>query len=188
MKKSGKVMNVKGSKVYILTPEDEFAIVKINSNPPVKGEVYTGYELYEMNKGLKFLIFFAMVIGLSLCIYFIKYTKTTTSYIVSMNAEFKIKVNKDNKIVEIKGLNSKGTSVLNASSFFNKNYNDTLIRLYNICTAKDYFSNEYLSKNPYIVIYIDGHSKNITLDFSPFEEYINYRNLHLIINQDGKKQ
>lgn len=31
MKKSGKVMNVKGSKVYILTPDDEFAIVKMNS-------------------------------------------------------------------------------------------------------------------------------------------------------------
>lgn len=103
-----------------------------------------------------------------------------------MNAEFKINVNKDNKIVEIEGLNAKGISVLNTSSFFNKNYNDTLIRLYNICTAKDYFSNEYLSKTPYVIIYVNGTSKNINLDFSPFEEYINYRNLELIVNENGK--
>ena len=185
MKKSGKVMNVKGSKVYILTPEDEFAIVKINSIPPIKGEIYTGYEFYEMHKGLKFFIFFTLIIGLALSIYFLKYTKTSTAFIINMNAEFKINVNKDNKIVEIEGLNAKGRSILNTSSFFNKNYGDTLIRLYNICTAKDYFSNEYLSKNPYVIIYIDGHSKNIHLDFSPFEEYINSRNLDLIINKDG---
>ncbi|MCM1991931.1 hypothetical protein [Oceanirhabdus seepicola] len=186
MKKSGKVTNVKRSKVYILTPENEFAIVKMNSITPVKGEMYTGYEFYEMHKGLKLLIFFILIMGLALSIYFMKYTKTSTSFIINMNAEFKIHVNKDNKVVEIEGLNSKGRSILNTSSFFNKNYDDTLIRLYNICTAKDYFSNDYLSKKPYIIIYINGHSKNINLDFSSFEEYINYRNLDLIINQNGK--
>ena len=186
MKKSGKVTNVKGNKVYILTPENEFAIVKINTITPIKGEVYIGYEFYEMHKGLKFFIFFTLIIGLALSIYFVKYTKTSTAFIINMNAKFRINVNKDNKVVEIEGLNGKGSSILNTSSFFNKNYNDALIRLYNICTAKDYFSNEYLSKNPYVIIYIDGHSENIQLDFSAFEEYINYRNLDLIINQDGK--
>lgn len=188
MKKSGKVMNVKGSKVYILTPEDEFSIVKINSIPPVKGEIYTGYEFYEMHKGLKLLIFFILIMGLALSIYFAKFTKASTSFIINMNAEFKINVNKDNKVVEIDGLNSKGRSVLNTSSFFNKDYKDTLIRLYSICMAKDYFSNDYLSKNPYVIIYIDGQSNNINLDFSTFEEYINSRNLDLIINQNGKSK
>ncbi|WBW97380.1 anti-sigma-I factor RsgI family protein [Oceanirhabdus sp. W0125-5] len=186
MKKSGKVMNVKGSKVYILTPEDEFAIVKINSITPVKGELYTGYEFYEMHKGLKLLIFFILIMGLAVSIYFIKYTKATTSFIINMNAEFKINVNKDNKVVKIEALNSKGKSILNTSSFFNKNYNDTLKRLYNVCTAKDYFSKEYLSRTPYVIIYINATSQNINLDFTEFEEYLNFRKLDLIINQNGK--
>ena len=132
------------------------------------------------------MIFFALIIGLAFSMYFIKYTKVTTSFIINMNAEFKINVNKDNKVVEITGLNSKGQSILNTSSFFNKNYNDTLKRLYNICTAKDYFSNEYLSRTPYVIIQIDGDSNNINLDFSPFEEYLASRHLDLIINRDGK--
>lgn len=175
-------MNVKDDKVYILTDDKEFAIVKIHSKLPVKGKRYSGYEFFEFSKLLKLLLFFIIVVGLASYVYFTKYTKSDTSFIVDMNTRFKISTNAESKIVSIKAMDKRSETILTANSFFNKNYNDVLIKIYTICSAKDYF----LDNPKMIKIYVDSEEEGVPLDFTPFKDYIEYRNFSLMLNENGK--
>lgn len=193
MKKAGKVINVKGKKVYILTKNKEFVIVKKNDTVPVKGKIYYGEVFKEQKKdNAKILptIFTILLIILTLSFGSYKfYTYPTKSFILKMNASFRITTNRFDKIVKLEPLyepDDKMSESLKEMKLINKPVEDSMIQLFNKCVELGYIQDDFMAKYREISIYMNNNYSSTELEIENFKKLVQAKNIKLSFNKSGE--
>lgn len=184
-------MNVRGNKVYILTSDKEFAVVRMGAKVPVKDSNYTGFEVKEMKPITKLFIAVFLIMIFSSAYYYIRYTKEAGSFSISYtpvagsssvseNTNFSFSLNSKGKVMKISSSDYIKNKVLLSLDYKNQDYEGILIAVFDSCSATDLL--EGSSKK--ITIYIDQKS-TLELDFTKFKNYIELRKYDLTINNNG---
>lgn len=193
MKKAGKVINIKGKKVYILTKNKEFVIVKKNDTIPVKGKIYYGEVFKEQKKNKpKILptVFTILLIILTLSFVSYKfYTYPTKSFIIKMNASFRITTNRFDKIVKLEPLyepDDKLSKSLKEMRLINMPVENSLIELFNKCIELGYIQNDFMDKYKEISIYMNNNYSSTDLTIDNFKKIVQSKNIKLSFNKSGE--
>lgn len=188
MIKKGKVINIRGKKVHILTEEKEFVIVKKNNEPPIIGEKYAG-EVYNIKLKLKPVIFLIILVC---CIFglnrFMRSSISNLQLIVQMNVTFKIHINAYDEVVKIesKSFDDNSKIIADLIPLKGKHIGEGLILLFNTCKANDLITEELINGTDSIHIFVSNNKKKHIIDFSEFENYLDKQNINVNINIDGE--
>lgn len=193
MKKTGRVLNFEKRKVYIVTEDNEFLVVKRGSKDPVKNEEYTG-EVIKLSKTQKKIISFFLIIIMVFSIAVISiYLNPKATIVVDMNVTYKIKINKYDKIIGIDSLNSKkATEILKSTKVKGENLNTGLSSLFRTCISMGVIDSDYIESHGSITVFvlddtgIFSKSKDIKLDLYSFESELSTKGLKLVMNNRGK--
>lgn len=181
MKKVGKVLNIEKNKVFIVTSDNEFCVLRRNSIKPVKGHIYVG-ELYSKISFLKKVIISLVFVSiLFLSIQGFRFFKVSSSFIIDINSSFKLTVNDLGIITNIEGNNSKGREVLKNLDLKYTSLDKCLCCLLKSTIEKKYFTNTH-EDNTITIFILKGSEKDI-LQLKEFETL--YKNLDLTLNTNN---
>lgn len=183
MKKMGKVLNVKGDQVFIVTKNNEFCIVQKNGVKPEKDCIYVGEEYKKpsiVKKLLTVLMFIIIIIGL---VQAFRFFKAKNQFIIDMTSSFKITTNNLDLVTKIEGNNSKGREMLKDLDLKYKNIDSVLCILLKKSIDKKYIGDTD-TKNITVFI-LDGDEKDI-LELKEFDTLHKNQSIPLTINKDGE--
>lgn len=185
LRKIGKVINFDGKKVYIITKNKDFVELHRNERTPIKGELYAG-EVYKKKnytgKVAFTIIFFVLIFSV---FQYINYYRTTLTLIIKMDASIHLKVNKYNRIIGSKGINSKGKNVIENVTINNNHLNDALNTLVDQCISQKIIDQAFIKSNKRIILYITDRYSDLDIDVSEFKNHIKKYKLKAIINNNG---
>lgn len=188
MVKKGKVINIRGKKVHILTEEKEFVIVRKNNEPPIIGENYAG-EIYNLKLKLKPIIFLIILVC---CIFglnrFMKNSISNLQLIVQMNVTFRIHINAYDKVVKIESesFNDSSKMIADLIPLEGKYISEGLILLFNTCKANDLITEDLINGTDSVRVFVSNNKDKHLIDFSEFEDYLDKQDITVHINMDGE--
>lgn len=184
LRKVGKVLNVEGDKVYIVTKDNEFCTIRKNNIVPEKGAAYAG-EVYKKSSPFKKLaiIFFSFVFIAFLVEGFL-YFRPKSNLIVDMNSSFKISVNNLGIIIKIEGNNSKGREILKSTKIKYKSLDEGLTELLTKSISKDLIGTPK-SPTSQITIFVVEGPKKFNPTYENFKNAAKNKDIKVTINNDG---
>ncbi|KYH34225.1 hypothetical protein CLTEP_18000 [Clostridium tepidiprofundi DSM 19306] len=185
----GKVLNFDENKVYVVTENNEFIILKRNENTPKKNEIYSS-EIYQeskttINRIVKFLFVLICIASIITSYALYTYYSPKLTVVCKMNVVVTLKINYKNKIIGVEGINSKGKKVIADLKLKHKLINDGLISLFDKCIKLNYLNDKFIKSNKKIILYISNNYDNYNLDLSAFKKYANKLNYTVLINNNG---
>lgn len=187
MDKTGKVINIDGNKVYLVTKDKEFVTVRRNNVKPVIGQLYTGSLI---KKPTFFSYLFPAALSIFLIagiIYMFNAFSVKTSLVADMNCTIKIDINNNNKIVKVSATDSNGFKLTNSVNIMGNPINDGLMMLF------DEAINQKSLKIPdgfhagEVKIYVTKNKKNNILDLEKFIKYADEKKYIININNNNNK-
>ena len=183
---SGKVLNYDKDKVYVVTDNNEFKVLKRNKNIPQKDEMYSG-KIYNKTSStvLKISFVFICLISMIISYYLYNYYSTKYTVVCKMNVVVSLKVNYKNKIIGVKGINSRGKKSIENLKLKHMPLNEGLISLFNKCIELNYLNDKFIKRNNKILLYISNNYENYAVDLLPFKKYANKLNYTVLINNNG---
>lgn len=185
LRKVGKVLNIENDKVYIVTKENEFCVLKKNHITPVKGEPYGG-EIYKKPSPLKKL---ALILGIFLFLVFLVegflYFRTQTTLIVDMGSSFKVNINNLGVIIKVEGNNSNGRNVIKNNNLKFKNLDEGLTKLLTDSIKLNYIGTSSSKTNQITIFVIEG-PKKFQPRYDNFKNAAKNKDIKITINNDGK--
>lgn len=179
MRKVGKVINIEKDKVYIVTEDNEFCILKKNNIVPEMGKIYAG-NVYKRISPIKKVLLISL---LAICIIFViesfLYFKTDSSLIIDMGSSFKVNINNLGIIIKVEGNNQSGRSLLKNKNLKYKSADYCLTTLLEDSIKANYVGTPASPKNEITIFVMEGQKK-----FSL--RYSNFRNLAKNRNKIGR--
>lgn len=183
MKKMGKVLNVKGDQVFIVTKDNEFCIVKKNGVKPEKDCIYIGEEYKKPSIVKKFISVFIIIILIIIGVQGVRFFKVKGEFIIDMTASFKITTNNLDLVTKVEGNNSKGREMLKSLDLKYKNIDTALCTLLKKSIDKKYIGT---TETDNITVFIlKGDEKDI-LELKDFDILHKNQSIPLTLNKDGK--
>jgi len=183
----GKVLNFDENKVYVVTENNEFIILKRNETTPKKNEIYSS-EIYQKSKittNIKFLFVLICIVAIIASYALYNYYSPKLTIVCKMNVVVTLKINYKDKIIGVKGINLKGKKVIAELKLNHKPINDGLICLFDKCIKLNYLNDKFIKNNKKIILYISNNYDNYNLDLSAFKKYANKLNYTVLINNNG---
>lgn len=187
MDKTGKVINIDGNKVYLVTKDKEFVTVKRNHIKPVMGQIYTGSVIRKptlLSYLIPLAIFILLIVGV---IYVFNSFSVKTSLVADMNCTVKIDVNNNNKIVKVSATDSNGFKLINSVNIIGNPINDGLMILFDEATNEGYLKIPDGYHNGEIKIYLTKSKKNNTIDLEQFIKYVGEKEYIVDVNNNNNK-
>ncbi|MCY6354905.1 anti-sigma-I factor RsgI family protein [Clostridium sp. ZS2-4] len=184
-KATGVVMKVYNKYVCVRTVKGEFINIKLKAYTPNTGDIYTG-AIYNGDSTLAVGgIFVACIIAVMLVgqnIYY--YFTPASTVIVDIPPTIQLKINKWDKIIDVKTFKLSGKNLVDPLKLKNKSINTGLEALIteakNQKTINDYHIKD---KNP-ITIYI-SNKDNRVIDLVEFDNFMKHQELKYQINTNG---
>ncbi|WP_160670415.1 hypothetical protein [Clostridium sp. C8-1-8] len=139
MNKKGLVVDIKGSKVVILTDSGEFALVKASSILPLKGETYEG-NVIGNGSSMKRLAVLAASFLLIFTIGIVDYYNPVKAVELSAKSKILLEANRWNKIVRVSTDDKNIKDAINVDEVKNMSLDDGLIMLSNEVKDKNIVS------------------------------------------------
>ncbi|SHK27627.1 hypothetical protein SAMN02745248_02206 [Hathewaya proteolytica DSM 3090] len=181
MKKVGKVINIKGNKIYIVTKENEFCILKRNSTTPKMNSIYAG-EVYNHKSAILATIIVILISILILAVFkAYEFFSIKTEFIVEMGGRFKISVNNEDKITNIQGNNPTARNILKNKSLKYKSLDEGLSFLFQECIKEK----KILPQGDVTFYMTKGSEEHIT-KLSKFNKLKAENSIYLNINTGGE--
>lgn len=151
MIKKGIIVEVDGKEAILFTQTGEF--IKFKSNERLQiGQEYS----YKKTDFKPFLIAASLILCILLGSFLTMYNQVYASMIVTINPQFKIDINRFNRIINVVPLNKDAENILSSVKIKNKNINDGLILIVKKAKEKKYITDEYYNnKSKKINIEID---------------------------------
>lgn len=184
MRKVGKVLNIDGDKVYIVTKDNEFCTLRKNNIIPQKGSAYAG-ELYKKSSPFKKLAtIFLLFLFIAFLIEGFLYFKPKSKLIIDMNSSFKISVNNLGIIINAEGNNSKGRAILKNTKIKYKTLDEGLTTILTKSISKDYIGTPKSPTFKITIFVVDG-PKNFKPTYENFTNAAKNKDIKITINNDG---
>lgn len=158
MIKKGIIMDYNGKEAVLLTQSGEFLKIK----PKYKVEIGQEYTHEEFLYKKQLLIAASFLICALLSIFTFMYNQVYASLLVTINPQFKIDINKFQRIIRVIPLNEDAEKILKKVNLKNKNIDDGLIMIVNKAKDEKFISNEYYNKTKAIRIIVDGKGVKLT--------------------------
>lgn len=167
--KTGLVMEINKKSAYIMTPNGEFAEVKITAAAPSIGSTYTGpiytkYNTFKYVAAAACLIFFTSIGGGAYAYY-----TPTTSVVVDINPSLELKLNRWNRIIKTIPLNHEGEQLANSLNIKNKDIDTGLTMLLDEAEKESFILTPNGNEEQSISLNVTS-SKDVTLSLPKFEE------------------
>jgi hypothetical protein len=151
MIKKGIIVEVNGREAVLFTQTGEFLKFKSNESLQI-GQEYT-YKNLDLKP---FLIAASLLLCILLGSFITMYSQVYASMTVTINPQFRIDVNRFNRIIKVVPLNKDAEDVLSSVKLKNKNIDDGLILIVKKAKEKKYITDEYYNnKTKKINIEID---------------------------------
>src|SRR5690554_2889559 len=126
MNRTGIVLEIKGNKAIIMTPNGEFVNISFRGKAPSIGEIYSG-RISKYNNAIRHLAIVASITFILICVSAIKlYYTACASIIVSINPSIEITINRWDRIIKAIPLNDDGSKILSEIKINNKPLNNGL--------------------------------------------------------------
>ena len=187
MDKTGKVINIDGNKVYLVTKGKEFVTVRRNDVKPVIGQLYTGSVI---KKPTFFSYLIPVVLSIFLIagiIYIFNAFSVKTSLVADMNCTVKIDVNNNNKIVKASATDSNGFKLTNSVNIVGNPLNDGLMMLFDEAISQKQLNIPDGFHMGEVKIYVTKNKKNNILDLEKFIKYANEKKYIINVNNNNNK-
>ncbi|MBD8048606.1 MAG: hypothetical protein KID00_09780 [Clostridium argentinense] len=187
MDKTGKVINIDGNKVYLVTKDKEFVTVKRNHIKPIIGELYTGSIIKKptmFSYLVPGMIFIFLIAGI---VYIFNSFSVKASLVADMNCTITIDVNNNNKIVKVSATDSNGFNLINTVNVVGNPLNDGLMILFDEAVNQKQLRILDGFHNGEVKIYITKNKKNSNLDLEQFAKYANSKKYIVDINNNNNK-
>lgn len=171
-------MEIKNKYAYILTPDGEFAKVKIKGSVPSIGSTYSGQPSSKLplSKYASIAACFILFFSFSGAAY--AYYTPVASLVLKSNPSIELKINRWNKIIKTLPLNDTGKNILNSVNIKNKSVNEGLNIILNEADKENFFKNEPDKK-----ISLDVNSdRNLDLNINELENKLKEKNFELEVN------
>lgn len=158
MIKKGIIMEYNNKEAVLFTDSGEFIKFKTNEKLTV-GQEY----VYKQSTNFKpFLMAASLFIAVILTSFITMYNQVYASMTVTINPQFKIDINRFNRIIRVTPLNKDGEKIAKLIKIKNKKIDDGLLLIVNKAKEEKYITNAYYNKNPK-AIKIEINNQNITL-------------------------
>lgn len=186
MKKiTGVVVKVDKNYVCVRTVRGEFYNLKLQDHVPKIGDIHSAPIATSNSTAIKRLIF----IGTIVILFFFgkniyNYFAPSTTIIVNIPPTIQLKVNKWDKIVDVKATRSSGRDLIKSINLKNKSIDKGLELIFEEAKRKSIIDKNYTDNNGVITIYIpdkDGQD----IDLSSFIKYAKERKVDCQVNYDG---
>jgi len=138
MIKKGIIVEVNDKEAILLTQTGEFLKFKSNESLQI-GQEYT----YKYTNFKPFLIAASLLLCIFLGSFITLYNQVYASITVTINPQFKIDINRFNRIIRVVPLNKDAEDVLSSVKLKNKNIDDGLILIVKKAKEKKYITDEY---------------------------------------------
>lgn len=181
MNRIGKVINIKKNKVYIVTKNNEFCILKKNDTTPQMNSMYAGEEYKRSSVFFKTLLVILISVLILLGFKFIKSADTKTEFILEMGGKYKITTNASNYVVKVEGNNSKARKILLLQDIKGKQLDPSLYNL-----LKDSIFEEQVAPHTSITFYVLKGTKEDILELTQFNKLRKENNIKVNINVGGE--
>ncbi|MCY6370202.1 anti-sigma factor domain-containing protein [Clostridium ganghwense] len=184
-KATGVVVKVDNKYVCVRTLKGEFINVKLKNYTPNIGDIYTS-TVYNGNsvmlRRVLFITFIITTILLGQNIY--SYFKPSATVIVSIPPTIQLKINKWDKIIEVKGINSSGKKLSNSIKIKNKSLNVGLEEIISTAKTEKFIDAKHLKyKNP-VTLYISC-KENKVVNLIEFDNFMKHQELTYQVNNNG---
>lgn len=180
MKRVGKVINIKKNKVYIVTKNDEFCILRRNETTPQMDSMYAGEEYKRSSIIFRTLLVILLSALILLVLKWYKTSGTKNEFIVDMGGKYKITTNASNSVIKVEANNSKAKKVLLTKDIKGKQLDDALYNL-----IKDSLFEKQIEPFNYITFYVLKGTKEDILHLTEFNKHRRENNIKININVGG---
>lgn len=185
--KNGLVMDMKEDAAYIITPDGEFLKIKIDKSKalPVVGGEYKGtvYDKpYKYLRKFKYvaaacLMFFLLSLGGGAYAYYTPVSTVT----IDINPSIEFKLNRWNRILSSRSLNSDGERILKEIKTMNTQIDHALVMVVNQAKEDKYINDNYINSGKTIAVNITGKEVNLPT----LEKELSKNNLNAKIDNNG---
>lgn len=181
MLKTGLILQVNDNSVHIVTSEyDFYELAKKEKTSPKVGDIYTSEIYKRKNKYLRYVISIIIILALAfLTFFFIKRNTVSYTALVTGNTSIELKLNKSNKVVNVRPLSDKALAITNNLNLEGKSFNKAVSLIIKQEKKQNPSNNDYS-------IYISSH-KNASIDFSSFKNVAQNNNVNIAINDYGEE-
>jgi hypothetical protein len=168
MNRSGIVMEVKNTKVALMTSGGEFINVKYRGMRPEIGQIFEGEQI----STVPFYKYSLTAASIILLMFFgnlaYAYNTPVASIMVKINPNIELKINKWDKIIKTTPLNKDGKSVLSSLKLRNKSLDEGLDLIVEEAKKENFINQDYINSGEEITISIKDKRGNKIIDISKF--------------------
>lgn len=185
--RSGIVMKIENSTLYLMTSEGEFVKVKLNkkNSLPMIGSEYCGEVIrtsFIKTKVFKYasaacLMIFTLFGGSGAYAYY----KPVSTITISANPSIELKSNRWGKVISANPINENGKKILQEISLKNKTVDDALLLVLDQSKKDKFIDDNYVKNNNTVQISIKGKEPSL----ASFEKKINEDTLSVKIDNNG---
>lgn len=187
-RKTGVVVKIAKNHICVRTVKGEFYNLKLQGYMPEIGDIYSAPIVTSRSKSTKLILLiisFSIIFVLGKNIY--DYFTPSSSVIINISPTIQIKLNKWNKIINIKSQNSSGRKLISSVKLKNKSINRGLQLIFDKAKETNIINKKYMDRGKSITIFVSTKNDSISYpDLSPFKEYTKDRNILCNINYDGE--
>lgn len=187
-RKTGVVVKIAKNYICVRTVKGEFYNLKLQGYTPKIGDIYSGPIVSSQSKSIKLIlviVFLAIVFVLGKNIY--TYFTPSSSVIINLSPTIQIKLNKWDKIIDIKSQNSSGRKILESINLKNKSINNGLQMIFDKAKEINIINKKYIDRGKSITIFVSIKDSSTSYpDLSTFKKYTEARNISCNINYDGE--
>jgi hypothetical protein len=188
MRKSGKVINIKDNKVYIITSNQEFVTLEKHSSEPIVGELYAGEEFKSFPLWKYFLVIVCVILISFSARKFYLNNKYNYSVIVDMNCTLKMDINGSGQIKNVEGVSYGGLKMEKDLDLKHKSLDEALHLILDESIKQEYLTKAHADDGFKISIFISDNKKSNSIDLTKFRDYANTYNFKVVINNNGKEK
>ncbi|KZL91231.1 anti-sigma factor domain-containing protein [Clostridium magnum] len=185
--RSGIVMKIENSTLYLMTSDGEFVKVRLNKKEslPMIGSEYCG-EIIKPSFIRSSIFKYASVASLVLFTLFggggaYAYYKPVSTITITINPSIELKSNMWGKVISTNPINEDGKKILEEVSLKNKTVDDALLLVLDQSKKDKFIDDNYVKNNKTVQISVKGKE----LSLSSFEKKISEDSLSVQIDNNG---
>lgn len=183
---TGVVIKIYAKYVCVRTVNGEFINLTLKDYTPNVGDIYTG-TIYSGTalKRVKAIILISVVLlilfGQNLYFYLIP----SATIVVNIPPSIQLKVNKWDRIISVKGLQSSGKNLTDSIKLKNKSLDEGLKLIIETAKSEDVINKKYIANDNSVTIYVCC-DENKNIDLIKFDEFMKHESLKYQVNNNGK--